>query len=155
MARAPLAQPGPGEWIEGPWSGEPDRVAFELGGFRCVLDRDSSGAWCGYIGIPPGHPWHGLYYGDVKASAHQGLTYGRQDVPARLTSGAPADLHWFGFDCAHTGSGDLTPAWATWHQRHGFPLLPNLVYKTIDYARSQLERLAQQAVYAAVETPLS
>jgi hypothetical protein len=50
-------------WARGPWDTEPDRLEFEAEGFPCLMVRNKSGAWCGYVGVPPTHPWHGTWYG--------------------------------------------------------------------------------------------
>lgn len=47
-------------WGAGPWDGEPDRIEFTASGYPCRMRRNAFGAWCGYVGLPPGHPWHGL-----------------------------------------------------------------------------------------------
>lgn len=96
----------------GPWMNEPDRVEFRHDGLPCLLKRTPFGAWCGYVGVPPGHPWHGRDYNDVSADVHGGLTYSRKcdesigicHVPE---PGEPEDVYWLGFDCAH--SCDLVP----------------------------------------------
>ncbi len=48
----------------GPWVNEPDRVEWSRAGLPCLMLRNRSGAWCGYVAVPPGHPLHGLAYGD-------------------------------------------------------------------------------------------
>lgn len=53
------------------------------------------GAANGYVKIPEGHHWHGLYYGDIEVQVHGGLTYG-------------GESGWIGFDTLH--SGDIWPA---------------------------------------------
>jgi hypothetical protein len=98
-----------------PWSNEPDREEFKHAGFPCILNRSpNSGAWCGYVGVPPSHPLHGKHYDVLNrlddVSVHGGITYGRAcedpicHVPA---PGEPDDVWWFGFDCAH--GGDFKP----------------------------------------------
>ena len=47
-------------WGSGPWDDEPDRVDFEAAGMSCLLARGPTGAWCGYVAVPPGHLLHGL-----------------------------------------------------------------------------------------------
>lgn len=42
---------------------EGDRVEFTDSGYRCVCIRHPLGLhWCGYVGVPPEHPWYGLPY---------------------------------------------------------------------------------------------
>ena len=52
------------EWPQGPWLQEPDRVEWVDGytGFTCMVLRNLVGALCGYVGVRPGHPWHGVQY---------------------------------------------------------------------------------------------
>lgn len=136
-------------WGPGPWQMEPDRVEFEAHGFPCLIVRvESHGALCGYVAVPPGHPWHGKGYDDVPADAHGGLTYS-EACSGRICHvpkpGEPDNVWWLGFDHAH--SGDHCPA----HARFGssFRLSDFETYKTIDYARAGCESLAAQARKAA------
>jgi len=46
------------------WLNELDEVSFEAEGLPCRMARGSSGAWCGYVGIPSTHPWFGKHYDD-------------------------------------------------------------------------------------------
>lgn len=49
-------------WGDGPWVQEPDRVEWvdEETGYQCLARRTKhTGTWCGYVGVPPGHPWFG------------------------------------------------------------------------------------------------
>lgn len=51
-------------WGPGPWDGEPDKRQWEFEGTACLAVRGPSGAWCGYAGVPEGHPLYGLHYSD-------------------------------------------------------------------------------------------
>jgi hypothetical protein len=53
-----------GEWGPGAWQGEPDKVQWvdAATGLDCLMVRNPGGAWCGYVGVGPGHPWHGTDY---------------------------------------------------------------------------------------------
>lgn len=114
----------PYEWGDGPWKAEPDRVEWRKPGSplpRLVL-RNRLGAWCGYVGLPPGHPLHGRKAWGTggeeeqkddrldRLEVHCGVTYANEcaghicHVPAE---GEPDHVWWIGFDCGH--SGDLTP----------------------------------------------
>lgn len=106
---------GPETWGEGPWQGEPDRVEWRnpaMPGIVMLTQRNGHGAWCGYVGVPPGHPAHGKGWSDIdgKLSVHGGLTYGEAcsghicHVP---DPGEPEHLWWLGFDCNH--GGDYAP----------------------------------------------
>lgn len=120
-------------WEPGPWDNEEDRYEWRNGALVCLIVRNYSGALCGYVGVPPGHPWHGKSYSDLQhlecdehddecpygcdhpytgPKVHGGLTY---SAPCQAggsichvpREGEPADVWWLGFDCAH--SGDLVP----------------------------------------------
>lgn len=153
-------------WGPGPWQEEPDKVQWidEATDLDCLIVRGPLGSLCGYVGVPPGHPWHGLSYSDwdgpvdvdSHVSVHGGLTYsgacdeGPEErsichVPA---PGRPADVWWFGFDTAHLNDRmpghearmrevDLQPTFergGTWSR----------TYKTVDYVRRECEELARQ-----------
>lgn len=145
------------DWPPGPWDSEPDRVEWrdEQTGLPCLIVRGPVGALCGYVAVPPGHPWHGKGYDEVDASAHGGLTYADKcgghicHVPA---PGEPDDVWWLGFDCGH--GGDITPSMAGFYaktkQRDPFPrLYPNYAYRTVDYVRSECAELAAQVAQVA------
>jgi hypothetical protein len=92
-------------WPTGPWTTEPDRVEWRSHGLPCLIVRSVMGNLCGYVGVPPGHRLHGVHYDAVEdVRAHGGITYSNKccggicHVPK---PGEPADVWWFGFDCAH------------------------------------------------------
>ena len=51
-------------WGDGPWNDEPDKIQGidEATGMDCLIVRGPMGALCGYVGVPPEHPWHGIPY---------------------------------------------------------------------------------------------
>ena len=58
------------------------------------------GYGCGYIGVPPEHPWYGKHYDDLpNVGVHGGLTYSNNNVNHQLPDG----YWWIGFDTAHYG----------------------------------------------------
>lgn len=65
-------------------------------------------------------------------SVHGGVTYSAR------RKGEPEGLWWFGFDCSHCY--DFVPDLHSFmeHDDHG------LVYRTIEYARDEVKRLAEQ-----------
>jgi len=51
--------------VSGQWDNEPDSKDWEAHGLNCAMRRNmSSGNWCGYVGVPAGHPWYGKNYSD-------------------------------------------------------------------------------------------
>jgi hypothetical protein len=125
----------------GPWHDEGDHEDFRSPeDVPCIIHRNRVGAWCGYVAVPPGHPWHGANYTEVPAEVHGGLTYSdgcNGEICHVPSHGESDDVWWLGFDCCH--SGDMTfydlvdgRIWAG-------------VYKTADYARAETLRLAAQA----------
>ena len=140
-------------WGPGPWHDEPDRLEFEAHGFSCLITRHAvMGNLCGYVAMPPGHPWHGKHYNDIDASVHGGLTYANacQGPVCHVPKpDEPDDVWWLGFDMAHVY--DLIPAAAGGELgeimkrlRAGDPS----TYRDIAYARAECEGLAQQAAAA-------
>lgn len=127
----------------GPWVDEPDRVEWRAHGHVCLIVRGPHGSLCGYVGVTPGHPWHGKPLAEVEESvdAHGGLTYAAEcqgnicHVPA---PGEPEHLYWLGFDCGHAG--DFVPVLA----RLGCAFHDDQ-YRTVEYVRAAVERLAVQA----------
>jgi hypothetical protein len=153
------------KWPSGPWDGEPDKRVWvdEATDLDCMIRRGPSGVWCGYVGVPPSHPWHGKGYAECAESidhdgdgtwsycdhspshrldVHGGLTYADScdDEGNEATAichvpqpGREADVWWFGFDCGH--SWDESPAY-----RYGY----GGTYKDIAYVTRECERLAEQ-----------
>lgn len=159
------------KWPAGEWDGEPDKVQWTDGstGLVCLARRNqSSGNWCGYVGIDPTHPWHGKGYGDISTEendwgprVHGGLTYANacQESNAPLgichipEPGTPEHLWWFGFDCHHAY--DQTPQdfvfAAEYADKECFRISPEDTYRTLDYVRGECVGLAAQI--AAVNQP--
>ncbi len=128
--------------LPGPWTNEPDRVEWRHKGVPCLMRRGTSGGWCGYAATPPGHPWHGVDFWDLRGvEVHGGPTYSSKcageicHVPA---AGESDDVWWIGFDSAHDG--DLVP---TWERIPGMGCFGG-VYRTADYVKNEVERLAEQ-----------
>jgi hypothetical protein len=133
-------------WPPGPWRDEPDREEWRANGFPCLIVRGPSGALCGYVGVPPGHPWHGKDWGDLDGvHVHGGLTYSDRcqengEICHVAKPGEPEDVWWLGFDCAH--SGDQCPAMLV--SPVGF-YQSGEIYKSITYVRTEVESLSEQA----------
>ncbi len=142
----------------GPWDDEPDKIHWVDGDsdLDCLIVRSPMGALCGYVGVPPGHPWHGQDYDDVDVVVHGGLTFasgcdenapeghGVCHVPA---PGRPADVWWLGFDCAHCD--DLVPIMAGVEDQLVGIFGNELSYRDVAYVTAQCAALAAQ-VRAAV-----
>lgn len=134
---------------DGPWNQEPDHEDFvSPEGFPCIIHRNNLGAWCGYVAVPTGHPWHGKGYSDVDADVHGGLTYAEScngPICHMPKPGDPDDVWWLGFDCIHSGDVSLfdvatgrrtADAWGG-------------TYKTAGYVKAETLALAKQAADAA------
>ena len=101
------------QWGEGPWQDEPDKEEWidPRSGLPCVaLRHQSMGHFCGYVGVPEGHPCFGKEYDDVYeyvSDCHGGVTFSGEGWLANDESlGLCSDLvlgaqWWFGFDCNH------------------------------------------------------
>lgn len=155
------------QWGAGPWQDEPDRVEFEHLGFPCLINRNMRhGNLCGYVAVPPGHPWHGKDRNELDVEAHGGLTYSaacHDDICHVPKAGEPDDVWWLGFDCAHFL--DVSPGLDAFMEKtlpdHLKPRrhLPETLgaldeswtprYRTVAYVRAQCEALAEQAKAAA------
>lgn len=152
-----------------PWENEPDRVEFKYKGYDCLIRRaapksqnanDWLGSLCGYVAVPPSHPYYGKHYEEVDLHAHGGLTYSN---PCQGDICHKTDIEdkvwWFGFDCAHAG--DLIPS--VWEARQpggylhhiredlfkSFKSLENHplfqeTYKTIEFVEDEIKSLVEQ-----------
>ena len=94
------------DWGEGPWNNEPDRDVWvdPITDLDCLINRGPSGAWCGYVGVGPDHPLHGVQYDDVDVDVHGGLTYSdacQGEICHVPWPNREHDIWWLGFDCAH------------------------------------------------------
>lgn len=144
------------DWGEGPWQSEPDRVQWtdEATGLVCLVKRNGrvTGALCGYVGVPPGHPAHGLTASwdderHSKIDVHGGVTYGAEcdDDPqlgiCHVPEPGQADhLWWIGFDCAHCW--DMSPRMNA--QLPADLRLRDETYRTVDYVKAECIKLASQ-----------
>lgn len=149
-------------WERGPWDDEPDRIEFrvpECPALACLMVRGPMGSWCGYVGVPPGHPAHGQGYSDDATAGlevHGGLTYA---APCQTDSarghcalichvpepGESDDVWWLGFDCGH--SFDVSPAMMAMLRGirgTGGGLMPEDRYRDLAYVRAEVEGLARQ-----------
>ena len=149
--------------LPGPWSHEPvDKLAWRdaATNLDCILLRQASGVWAGYVAVPPGHPLHGFNVDALPPSAglspHGGIDYAeacsREDpeelqichVHVHVRSGPSAantaqdDAWWFGF--AADKPGDLVPEGV----RPILAIEEGETYRTIEYMYDETVRLARQ-----------
>lgn len=93
------------EMDPGPWRDEPDHLQFESHGLPCLIVRHPLfGSLCGYVGVLPGHPLHGVRYTDIDYDlpAHGDLTFSGACEPGRLICHVGENEPWWlGFDCGH------------------------------------------------------
>lgn len=141
-------------WADGPWMDEPDKEQWTdpSTGLPCLLKRNArSGALCGYVGVPEGHPWYGVNYATIPVwAADRELTYsglcepGPEDrtichVPA---PGEPDRVWWLGFHTA--GPWDIQPGQDFEDTQLGFALMRmgDEVYRDTGYVKSACAALA-------------
>lgn len=122
------------------WLSEPNKVQWVdiPSNLDCLILRNQFGALCGYVGVPPGHPFHGKHYDDVHLHAHGGLTYCGEcngHICHEPEPGRPAEVWWFGFDCGHCH--DVVPYSLV-------PAMPGATYKEIEFVRKEILFLAAQ-----------
>jgi hypothetical protein len=161
------------KWGNGPWQSEPDKVQWtdSATGLSCLaLRNEHLGNWCGYVGVPEGHPLYHVAYSECpqhcEASWCEHVPEGRFEVHGGLTysagcdeadpehgichvpePGQPDAVWWFGFDCAHCF--DLSPYMAAREAAQGWPVIDRAVYRDLNYVRGQCGDLARQLA----ETP--
>lgn len=139
------------KWPDGPWKAEPDRVEWRYGDVPCLLVRNRLGAWCGYAGVYPGHPWHGQSdYDALGLDVHGGLTYADEcadhvcHVPRE---GEPTDhVWWLGFDCAHYM--DLAPGLTALRRAQRADPINWGDYRDKAYAMENAEEIARAIIGA-------
>lgn len=158
---------GPGIWMD-----EPDEVEWDSEEWRMpclVLRAPELGVLCGYVGVAPAHPWHGLHWGQLdrldELSGHR-ISWSAPRDHLRVTRTDPTVAHhWYlGFHTAHAF--DLQPAIRQTVRTSGLPLGPVLeahyaepiliasvhgtpiledTYKDFVWVRGRVEELAEQA----------
>lgn len=142
-------------WEPGPWDNEPDRIEWRSAGvprLPCLMIRNHKGAWCGYVGVPEGHPWFEQDYGAINAEdVHGGLTYSDScaapicHVPR---AGESPHVWWVGFDCAHAY--DHAPGDTAMYRRLKMRVSMSFeAYRDEAYVRAEVNALAAQAQAAA------
>lgn len=140
-------------WGDGPWQKEPDRVAWvdSASGLPCELIRNPyQGHWCGYIALPRTHPKFGYDVTHFQGyEVHDGVTFANHQLPIEMFNYASrpiaarrlVDVFWVGFSCG-MGGVDYMPALNALLEAP--QPLGEQVYRDLDYATAQVERLAAQ-----------
>jgi hypothetical protein len=139
--------------ISGPWDNEPDKAQWidEATGLDCLIVRNHFGGLCGYVGVQPGHEWHGVEYGVPDVDVHGGLTFadlcqeGAEDGPGVChipEPGRPANVWWLGFDCGHYM--DIQPAMIEEDFPYGDMWGLKPAYRTFEYVQQECAGLAKQ-----------
>jgi hypothetical protein len=154
------------EWGPGPWQEEVDKKQWQdpETGLPCLIVRNPRGGfWCGYVGVPPCHPFHGVKtYEDAEGredflydlDCHGGVTYAGKCYKVKDESegichvtepGEPDDVWWIGFDCTHA-----------WDFRPGeehimrelvlkyYPQSDGEIYRSQVYVEAECTELAKQ-----------
>lgn len=148
-------------WEPGPWDDEPtDKAVWtdEATGYPCMINRHpQDGHWCGYVGVPEGHPLHGksdIWEAGVDAPVDVNYAAPCMEDGAEENSichiplpGESDNVWWLGFDCGHYM--DVQPGREAFRKKLGFPALgmtfPDVMqptYKTEGYVRSLTAELA-------------
>jgi hypothetical protein len=131
-----------------PWLSEPDEWfgCDPDTGYATMILRNALGTLCGYVGVPEGHPLHGLPYHDWNATSpeqeaisniqvHGGLTFAGQH---RRAPDEQRDCWWFGFDCAHARDFvPNTPPQFEFNNR-------GCTYRDMQFVKGQIASLASQ-----------
>lgn len=146
-------------WGPGPWQDEPDKIQWldEATGLPCLANRnDRIGHWCGYVGVPPGHPLYEVSYHihETDFEVHGCLTFsGHCDghICHEVEPGEEDSIWWLGFDCGHAG--DRSPGGLD-HLDPGLQFFVALAgdsadeyggtYKTLEYVKAECRKLATQ-----------
>ena len=129
-----------------PWEDEPDHAEWiqEPSGYKCRISRmEGSGALCGYVGIPKGHTFWGVTYGEdneeldaIADDVHGGLTYSEEGK----------DGYWyFGFDTTHAN--DFAPKLVELligFGRKDLPFHDCMNYKTWEYVENEVHWLGKR-----------
>jgi len=117
-------------------------------GLNCVvvLRKKRESYYCGYVGVPRGHPDWGKPYEKVKVKVHSDLSFSEFGRRQR-EDGTPEDiwvdenLWWFGFDA---------------HNSVGFDEQRHMIFEeaSLEEVVSWTELLAQQLVVHSAKTNL-
>lgn len=136
-------------FVDGVWNDEHDGICWRSPkGFACLVDRNWEGAWCGYVGVPEGHPAHSIPRAILARvlRAHGGISFAGSGG-MRVREWIPGTW-WIGFDCAHAHDGTpyRTAAVANWrpHCDQDGEEQPFGDYRPLHYAVGEVKSLALQ-----------
>ncbi|MGC3958128.1 MAG: hypothetical protein QM813_09380 [Verrucomicrobiota bacterium] len=114
-------------------------IAGEHEGLTWFVAHNKMCYRCGYVLVPPEHPWFGRLYEEIEADVHGGLTF----------AGPAGTWAWcVGFDCAHSGDApdpDL-PHYADMPLRFIFG--QDGVIRSTEYVEAECLKLCKQAALA-------
>ena len=122
---------------------------WDFEGLQCIVTRADlvpgqySAHRCGYVRVPPGHPWHGTAK-DLDIDVHGGITFGEIE-PCAHDDGTG---YWIGFDCHHSGDAGF-PGGDPRREIHFSFDHDDSHYWTLEEVQAETERLAQQVKAAA------
>jgi hypothetical protein len=118
-------------------------------GYEWEVTSNRLGYRCGYVRVPPGHPWHGKDYSSIEPypEVHGGLTFSEADTDCG--KGGDDNAWWLGFDCAHhMDAPDPELPGSEQMLRYGIPTYGTI--KTTSYVEAECRSLARQAFDAEV-----
>jgi len=104
---------------------EGDSYEFTYRGMECIMERNYSLSWCGYVKLPID-----CYIDFSYLSVHGGVTY--DDIQD--------DYRLIGFDCSH--SDDISPKMVEYNI--GLPFNLNPTYKDKEYVICELKGMVDQ-----------
>ncbi len=140
-------------WPPGIWHDEPDKIQWpdEATGYACLMVRHPRyGHWCGYVGVPAGHPFHGDDPLEEVAPSnavecHHGLNYGSAcaGIVCHVRDAGDPEVWWLGFDCAHFE--DRSPG-------TDMPPFEWEIYRDVSYVKAECANIAAQCAAAEVTT---
>ena len=157
---------------------EVEKEWITAAGFKATVVL-SDGHRCGYVGVPEGHPLHGVSYNEHTPNVRPvgaAEPFGKRGILSLLTADMEHqrldiifDVHgsltfsntrkdggalwWFGFDCAH--SDDLpSPEWIAKQSAvmKGLYSHRDGEHRSLDYCVQECESLAQQIVERTITT---
>ncbi|QDU64336.1 hypothetical protein Pan216_52260 [Planctomycetes bacterium Pan216] len=114
---------------------------FYYSGLPCVMIKQRLGYFCGYVGVPSGHPLAGKDPKDPELAAldvHGGVSCAGPELCGHAEDAAD---WWIGFNCCHDG--DLVPSMPC-QQEHASYRDESFVIDELRRLASQLARIGQE-----------